>query len=148
MIILKFIITALISILWLYILTYIMKLEKIGCKCSEGWKRTFIKYYIIVILVFLVIQMFEFKLPIEISLITSFVKILFTIAFVFIVFNYVNYLKETKCQCSIDVKRDVLEIFNYIQMFLLIIVFVIMIYTMFVVSHAMGTKKTLKKMTK
>jgi LytS/YehU family sensor histidine kinase len=116
-------------ILFSYIIYYILKLEKIGCECSQDWKRTFIKYFYIITIVYIfihIISLFtnKFKLNSSISLIMMICNLLS----IGIVYLYIHQLKKEKCECSKDQARDVLEIYNYILIALFIFFFTILAY--------------------
>jgi uncharacterized membrane protein YphA (DoxX/SURF4 family) len=49
------------------------------------------------------------------------VMVFFNIFFVFTVFDYIHELKQKKCECSRSLSRDVLEIVNYVQVALIIV---------------------------
>lgn len=107
-------------ILWTYIFSYILKLEKIGCECALDWRRTFIKYYIVLVIVIAMCKIFGIfeKIPIIFRLAVS----VGTLAFIIITYKYVHDLKKKKCECSRELARDVLEIVNYIQLGILVLV--------------------------
>lgn len=114
-----FLLASLIAItIWSYIFLYIIKLEKIGCECALNWRRSFIKYYIIVIILTAILKITSLfdKIPFAIKLLLPFA----TVAFLIITYQYVNDLKKKKCECSRETARDVLEIVNYIQIGLVV----------------------------
>ncbi len=126
-------------LIWFYILNYIIKLEKTGCECAKDWRRDFIKYYIIFIIALLILRSLNI-IPDRFTPLLMTIQFVFSVAFITIVFHYINDLKVKKCACSQDTARDVLEIFNYIQIFLLAFIFVMMVYMMFTFQ----SNKTLK----
>ena len=144
------ILNAIISILyvfiWIYIYLYITKLEKIGCECSNDWKRSYIKYYILIILLFIILRLFSFWNFKTVPAILLTLEILASIIFVIIVYHYVHDLKKKKCECSVDLARDILEIINYVQLFMMIFAFIIMIHAMVLFSKL--TDSTLKSKSK
>lgn len=106
-------------------LMWINKLEEINCACSEHWMRTYIKYYLYVL--------------IPLSIVNAIITILYrnnTIAYnptfyyyysifififgffgflnIFIAVIFINKLKEINCVCSEDIKREVYWIYNII----------------------------------
>ena len=50
-------------------LTYVLKLEKKNCECSEGWERKYIKYYSIAVILFALLQIFATELYLKYRLI-------------------------------------------------------------------------------
>jgi uncharacterized protein YacL len=86
-------------IVWSYILTYLLKLEKTGCECSKGWQRTFITYFIVYLLIMLLFKLFNLNLN-KMSITLAIVHFVVMIVFFVIVFQYVHRLKRETCQCS------------------------------------------------
>ncbi len=120
---------------WAYILNYLIKLEKLGCECSKDWRRTFITYFIVYLIILLLLSTFNIwnvkQLPPILMLVNYVIMILFFVT----VYQYIHKLKKEKCECSENVARDVLEIVNYIQLALVILSLLMMIYAMFIVSN-------------
>lgn len=117
--VLNLIINLAVIALWLYIAMYLVKLEKIGCDCAKGWQHDFIKYYIIVLILTLLlsavgINTSVWPAPLAFLLFAAFVT------FVVVVFLYLRDLKT--CKCAQDKAKTVFEIINYIQMALLALV--------------------------
>lgn len=106
-----------IAILYLYLLNYVYKLERIGCECSDDWRRNFIKYYIIAIFVLVVASFFMGPIIIFIAPITFVANIVCIV----VIYQYVKKLKLEKCACADGTERKVLEYFNYAQMIMLAI---------------------------
>jgi hypothetical protein len=121
--------------IWGYILLYIAKLEKLGCKCSKNWQREFIKYYIIFMLLIFIIRLFDSSSPYNLPPILMTIQFVLTIVFVGIVYHYIMNLKQKNCKCSNDTARDILEIINYIQIFLIVLGLLIMIHVIFTIAN-------------
>jgi hypothetical protein len=118
----------------IYALNWINKLESIPeCKCSNSWMRTYIKYYLYVIIPFMVIILLiniylylnnlssrDMRIYLyNNSLLTSytfFIGIVNIAAFVNMIISiiFINRLKELNCECSEDVRRDVYYIYNIV----------------------------------
>lgn len=146
---LNVLINVLYIVFWAYILTYIMKLEAMGCQCAKDWRREFIKYYIGFIMILIVSRTVDAWTPETVPPVFMTIQFVLTIFFVFVVYNYISDLKRNKCACSADVARDVLEIFNMIQMFLLAFVLIVMIHIMFTIAQAsMKMNKSLSEVLK
>lgn len=130
-----------IVVLYVFLIKYIMMLEKTGCECSKDWRRDFIKYYFIFLLITpFIIAALLFSLlknPFALQMISKavgLVSFILSIAAVIIIYQYVYNLKAIKCQCSAGQMRTILEIFNYIQMILLAISLISIISTMFMTT--------------
>lgn len=114
--------------------TYIMKLEKIDCKCAEHPYRKFIKSYIIFAIVFLLVLMVVpvskvvKMLGVAGSMAYLVATLLFTVAsIVFFVYAlmYVRYLVQAKCMCSEDNRRTALYVWSIAEIVILGILVVI-----------------------
>lgn len=107
--------------------TYIEKLEKTGCACSEHPYRNFIKKYCIFAIVFLAVIMFvptsaiAMLGPVGASVVIG-SKILFgiiTVVFYVMAIIYVRYLMKEKCKCSEDMRREVLYIWAILEIIII-----------------------------
>lgn len=125
-----------------YLVNYIFKLETTGCECAKDWRRDYIQYYFILLIVFIVIQfgvLFMGGLSALIGINMAFGGIMFILGIMFIVFTlqYVHKLKRIKCQCSEATARTVLEIVAYINLFmysLIAIKFVVLLIMLLIVG--------------
>jgi hypothetical protein len=106
-------------------LMWINKLEEINCACSEHWMRTYIKYYLYVLIpisfLSLAMTIYRFHISSDIHSPVFYYYGLFTFIFgifgfinIFVVVIFVNKLKEINCVCSEDVKREVYWIYNIV----------------------------------
>lgn len=135
-------------LLWGYILMYIVKLEKMGCPCARGWRREFIKYYLVFMLLLIILRMFEVYSPALAPPILMTLQFLLSVGFVVVVYNYIHDLKREKCSCSEGMARDILEVVNYIQMFLVIVSLVMMVHVMFTIAYVFNRNDSLRKVIK
>ena len=127
-----------ILIINIYAINWIHKLEDIPeCKCSNNWMRTYIKYYLYVIIPFTIIMLLlNFYLSFtNLSTISSrvnlynsvntsiffnlymlFVVIINIAAFINMIISiiFINKLKEINCECSEDVRREIYYIYNVV----------------------------------
>lgn len=112
-------------VLWFFILYYITNLETAGCKCALDWRQKFIKYYIVYLLL-MIIFMTPNAPPILLT-----IHFIISISFIMIVYHYIHDLKIKKCKCSENVARDVLMFINYIQIFLMVFVLILLVHMMY-----------------
>lgn len=116
---------------------YMDKMEKIGCACAEHKYQKFVKNFPIVAIVYLALTMFvppslaadRFGAPIGLALFL--LKAAFVVAaFVFFVLalQYVRYLKDAKCACSEDVRREVLYWWSILEIVLMGVAVVLPIF--------------------
>ena len=119
---------------WVFIFSYILKLEKTGCECSKGWRRDFIKYYIafIIVMAMATIAGLVNKQKMPTALLT--LQFVVAVFFIGVVYQYIHDLRKQKCECSEHMARDVLEIVNYVQIFLIVFTILVVMHTMFMIS--------------
>lgn len=108
--------------------TYIDKLEKTGCACAEHKFRNFVKGYCIFAIVFLLFTMF---FPVNTAVRTlgatgamvygviKFLYVIATLVFFVLAFQYAKYLRDEKCKCSEDVRREVLYYWSLLEIIIL-----------------------------
>lgn len=99
-----------------WFLAYLIKLEKSDCECALTWRR----YYLIAYIAFnLFTNMLLLVFPgiFKNQFVAAFAPILPILSILFIVFaiQYVSYLKESKCECSEAMAREVLNIYAWIN---------------------------------
>lgn len=96
-------------------LTWIDKLERIGCACSKGWRRKVIKAFAIFAIVF---GTLDFALAMQRTslvqvfgiwafLVFSLFAFAFYVTFIVASISYPLKLKREKCECSEDYRRAV-----------------------------------------
>ena len=127
-------------VLYLVMYDYVRKLEGIPgdptnppCPCSEGWRRTYIFWYIIasiaIILINAIVLMFDISGPVK--MLMGGVAVVYEIAtvlFVIFAIQYVNRLKHEKCQCSEAVGRNVLQVVSWFYVVMWAVVLVSMLF--------------------
>lgn len=121
-----------------YALLWIQKLEAISCKCSESWQRDYIKYFIYVYFIILVIQVITYLatghgLESQNSMaVLAFVSIfnVFAIFGMFVAVFYIDELKKNQCSCSEDIRREVYYYYNIIRIALLGLSILLMLATL------------------
>ena len=136
----NFVINLFIFILLLSVYTYIEKLEKVGnCECAYEYKHlAFIKSFSIFALIFIVFIMFVPPGTLLVDIfgkeITSvYLLVIFIFYIVFAVYlymtmSYTRMLITKKCECSEDIRREIIFAGSTIEMILI----VLMILTLFV----------------
>jgi len=133
------IIDILFIIFWIVVIKYINDLEK-NCKCSDNWKRDFIKYSLIIFVIFLLLKILFTKKLYEINKNILLLIILLNFVFTFVVLFYINELKENECKCSESNIRTIFEIVNYIRLFIMIIGLIGFIYLYFKIFRNFNKK--------
>lgn len=103
-------------ILWnSYALDWLVRLEKNDCECSTDWRRTFMKYYYVLVLLNAVLVLVGTRLSV------SYVNFMVGISFLFILsaLSYIYKLRDTGCDCSKSRQRNLIYVFSVLQALLL-----------------------------
>jgi hypothetical protein len=129
--------TGIIILINLVLFSYILKLEREKCKCSDNWMRDYIKYYtsILVILSLITLMVPVFlgektpKIMKPLTLVIRIVVLLATLVQVYVVFAYSQALncKKKSCKCSKDWRGSFmywLGIFGFVIYVLMLLVFI------------------------
>lgn len=122
------ILTILGIVLQLLILRYLLTLEKIGCKCAMDWRRDYIMFYLGLLIVFSLVNLF--LTPDVIPLLQSSMFVLGVLNVVFVL-QYVHRLKKEKCECSASVYREVMYILAVINAFLYALILLLLVIALF-----------------
>ena len=97
-----------------YFLHYMDRLERDGCKCSQGWKRTFIEGSLIVWLTAAVVQLFV-GLESTWFWIGPLVQLVI-LANIFVTRSFIMQIKSGSCTCAKTEAFKVLDIVNSVQL--------------------------------
>ena len=100
-----------------WFLYYMDQLERSGCKCAQGWKRTFIQFSLIAFILMAVVSTF-----VNVDGHWFGIAVLFqalTIAYVIVTRSFIVEVKSDKCLCAETKAFRVLDIVNMIQLVLL-----------------------------
>jgi hypothetical protein len=118
----------------LFIIKYLLDLEKTGCKCAMGWKRTYILGFTIAIILYGILAPF-----LEGGLLVL-VKLAFAIAsivFMWAVITYINALKKEKCECSASMSREVLFYWAILWALLILFQILVAVMTIYILSKVL-----------
>jgi hypothetical protein len=105
-----------------WILVYLVNLERLGCACALGLRRLFIMAYtVLTILMALgLVVLSPESSPLWVS---GFV--ILSIFYIVVVLQYTRDLERHKCACSAHLARDVLQLAAMIQAMLYIFTFIL-----------------------
>lgn len=108
-------------VIWIYF--YLVKLKRIGCKCSITPQYYFIAFYIIVSIIYMFITSMISIYPqyIKLFMIISIFYCILTFAFVYNTFMFIQNIEKENCKCADTVSADILEILAWIRSIALII---------------------------
>jgi hypothetical protein len=100
-------------------LTWIHNLEEIMCKCSQDYKRDYIKYFLYVYIFFLVFIIGERFVADDLSKSAKYtvgiVKSLMVVALIINTIFAIIYINDLKgCKCSDDIRKDIYYYLNII----------------------------------
>lgn len=101
-------------------LLYIVRLKY--CKCSDKKERDYLKYLIILLIMFSLltsIPNFPRKFILIFQAILQFMFLILSI-------KYIKYLKKIECECSEDWKREFMYIYSWISIIIIVISLIIM----------------------
>jgi len=130
-------------ILYFITFSWIVLLEKNKCECSKNWKRDFIKYYIMTMILFVVSYgiyeiMSANRIINNYDFIFDFLRnimLISEIGFVAIVFVYIRDLIKNRCKCSESPNRDISLFYSTVDLIIFaitgVMAFALMIYKMF-----------------
>lgn len=131
----------------IYILVYLVRLERMGCQCAMDFRRVYVIAYLIASIVYAALVTGAFvastrwSLPEWVTISGNVLSLVMLIAgILYIVFGiqYINRLREEKCACSNAVARDVWEVVLYIHVAYLILaaLLILLVYAAFAMRLA------------
>ena len=94
---------------------YITDLERPQCNCSKDWKRTFIKYFSLYMIVHNLLFISNTDLLLSLRAYIDPIQAVLFVAYIYCMYFYVRQLKEENCDCSKNLKRLLMEIFAYLM---------------------------------
>ena len=103
--------------------TYIDKMERMGCACSEYKYRGFIKTWSVVALCVVTVMMFApvklvHQLSAELGQAYAVFSALFLVAhlvYIVLTLAYIDHLMKEKCKCSEDARRELLYFWFWVR---------------------------------
>lgn len=118
----------------LAVYSYVMKMEEIGCACSEHPNKEFIKQFSIVALVVLVVLILvppnfvadRFgNLMVGLFAIVKFIFYMICIVYFYMILDYTRYLVNEKCKCSEDMRRELIMAGSIVEIALMVMVLLV-----------------------
>lgn len=109
------VILALFLVIYGTIFGYVRKLEDSKCECSASWQRTYIKWFLGLLIIYntflVVLALLDLHDPLTsgvIGAVLSAAISIGTVVFVVAGLQYINNVKESSCKCSAGLGRNVL----------------------------------------
>lgn len=134
-----------------YIHHYVVRLERIGCGCAMDFRRSYIQWYTLALVVIGVVNI-VLRLAggdaglAFISVVLSPIVLLATIVYIIFVLQYVNRLRREKCHCSETMARAILYIITIIYTILACLLSLIALYMVLTeVGSAKGRAAVFKR---
>lgn len=127
----NFVTSFFIFLLLIAVYSYVDKIEKTGCVCSEHPNRDFIKKFSVFVFLFLIFNMVvSTNLIVEtlgetIAGIFIFVKLIFyiiCIVYFYTIIDYTRFLINEKCKCSEDIRREFILAGSVVEISLLLLI--------------------------
>lgn len=126
-----------------YIHHYVTRLERIGCDCAADFRRTYIQYFTLALIVLGVTNISMLLVGNRLGLailaaVLSPIMFIATIVYAVFVIQYVNRLRAEKCKCSEGMARAILYIVTIINITLASLVALVILYVTMSGYAAMG----------
>lgn len=135
----QYIFSAFIIALYIVFLVYLFKLEKIGCDCSLNWRRN----YMITFMIFaLSTNLISIIVPsIRLNIVFVVISAILSLMFLIVTIQYIQKLKNDKCECSKNLTREIMFYYSWIMLVLFWLSIGILLY----VLYLLNTRKTTKQ---
>lgn len=124
-----------------YIHHYVTRLERIGCDCATDFRRTYIQWYTLALIVIGIINVSlrlssgDVGLSI-LSMVLSPIMFVATLIYVVFVIQYINRLRREKCACSEGMARSILYIITIINVTLACLLALVILYAVLTSTEA------------
>jgi hypothetical protein len=139
----QYIFSAFIIALYIVFLVYLFKLEKIGCDCALNWKRN----YMITFMIFALSTNFvSIIVPsLRLNAVFAIIFAVLSLMFLIITIQYVQKLKNDKCDCSKDLTREIMFYYSWIMLVLFWLSVAILFYILYLLNTRTPSEvKTMK----
>lgn len=101
-----------------YIHHYVVRLERIGCRCAMDYRRTYIQWYTLIWIALCVVNitllLMGTMMPPYMALLITPITSVATVFYIVFVLQYVSRLYKEKCDCSKSLARPVLTLVTII----------------------------------
>lgn len=121
-------------LLQMLLINYLLRLERIGCKCAMDWRRKFMIAYMFLLLVHAAIVTFVTKEVLEYPLIQTTMLVLGVVN-VIITLQYLAQLRRDNCNCSESLYKDIITMIAYLNTLLYFFMLVVVAYFIFSIAY-------------
>lgn len=116
------------------LLFYVRKIETIHCKIGPSWKPTYIKFYAIISIVFIIISLF-YGPTFEMTSFQVSLNGMLTAILIWAIFSYVREIEDAFRECHVGkLDMDFHLVHEFLKLYSLIMVLLIIVFILFVVS--------------
>jgi hypothetical protein len=119
-------------------ISWIQNLDQIQCECSENWKKSGLEYWayftlFMSVITFILNVFFHFSYNKAFNFNPYFMGLFSIFSFMNTIGTllYIYNLKSIDCECSEDMKREILYIYNWFKIALLIITLILIVAFIF-----------------
>lgn len=140
----QYIFSAFIIALYIVFLVYLFKLEKIGCDCALNWRRN----YMITFMIFaLSTNLMSVIVPsIRLNIVFVIISAVLSLMFLIVTIQYVQKLKNDKCECSKDLTREIMFYYSWIMLVLFWLSIGILLYVLYLLNTRKPTNQSASKL--
>jgi len=113
---------------------YVKKIEHIHCKVEPSWKPTYIKFYAIISIVFIIISLF-YGPTFEMTSFQVALTGILTAVLIWAIFSYVREIEDAFRVCHIGrLDMDFHLVHEFLKLYSLVMVLLIIVFTLFIIS--------------
>lgn len=112
----------------IFYLSYVYNLEVNDCTCSEDWRRDFIKYYSMILILKLIIMIFLLNKKNKNKIVMTVLKVLVfltglgNLLYVYSLLTYAHKLRKKTCECSEHTIREIMYWFSLVNVTITVVV--------------------------
>lgn len=113
---------------------YVKKINSIHCKITPSWKPTYIKFYAIISIVFIIISLF-YGPTFEMSSFQVSLNGILTAILIWAVFSYVREIEDAFRECHVGkLDMDFHLVHEFLKLYSLVMVLLIIVFVLFIIS--------------
>ena len=120
------------------------KLGKNGCKCAEGWRRSFIEFMLAVFVILFIVGLI-FPIGTYMVGILLFVYFAFFVAYIIITRQFIDTMYSTDCTCAETAAIWWLGLINIIQIIWLIIAVILVLMALLFMTKGKYAKPSSRR---
>lgn len=122
----------------IWIIYYLINLQRANCVCALGWRHTFVLFFWVASMLYTVAHVFRVQ-PVIGNMQLAVFMIAFSALNIWVVLSYISKLEREKCKCSEDIARDVIKVITIVRLFVYAFFAVILLYSVARIAAAVST---------